>query len=89
MPVSDNRQSQTQGDVTQKGYPTSEVRYASWAMDVPRVWLLGKLLWDPEADIDVLMERLSCVFPSLGKIPMATGCRLCYGRKFRCHRKRR
>ncbi len=30
---------------------------ASWGMDGPKVWILEKLLWNPEADVDALTRR--------------------------------
>jgi len=43
-------------------YPETAERMSSWAMDAPRVWMLGKLAWNPDADVDQLMDLFRARF---------------------------
>lgn len=46
------------------------VRRGSWEADGPRVWLIGKLLWNPDADVGELMERFVTRFYGPAAAPM-------------------
>jgi hypothetical protein len=46
-------------EVYQEPGPAHDIRKhcASWALDGPRCWITAKLLWDPDANVDDLMDR--------------------------------
>ncbi|MBT5606912.1 MAG: DUF4838 domain-containing protein [Lentisphaerae bacterium] len=43
-------------------YQEKPDRMSSFALDGPRVWMMGKLLWNPTADIDALMTHFCSRF---------------------------
>ena len=58
-------------------YQANEKLHASWEIDGPRIWLFGKLLWDPEADVDALMERFLTRFYGPAAKPMRRYYQIC------------
>ncbi|MEW6356035.1 MAG: DUF4838 domain-containing protein [Planctomycetota bacterium] len=58
-------------------YQDWDVRMASWALDGPRVWITSKLLWNPDANIDELMERFCRRFYGPAWEPMLRYYRQC------------
>lgn len=51
-------------------YQDNPERMSSFDLDGPRVWFMGKLLWNPDADIDALLERFCSRFYGAAKEPM-------------------
>ncbi|MCK5803813.1 MAG: DUF4838 domain-containing protein, partial [Lentisphaeria bacterium] len=51
-------------------YQHKPERMATWELDGPRVWLTAKLLWNPDADIDELMQRFCSRFYGPAQEPM-------------------
>ncbi len=58
-------------------YQANEKLHATWEIDGPRIWLLSKLLWNPEADIDSLMERFLTRFYGRAAAPMRRYYQIC------------
>ena len=51
-------------------HPATPKLGGSWEIDGPRSWLVGKLLWNPEADVDALLDRFCRRFYGPAAAPM-------------------
>ena len=58
-------------------YQDWDVRMASWELDGPRVWMTSKLLWNPDADVDALLQRFCRGFYGPAAEPMLRYYRRC------------
>ena len=58
-------------------YQDNPKRMATWELDGPRVWITAKLLWNPDADIDELMQRFCRRFYGAAHEPMLRYYRQC------------
>ena len=58
-------------------YQDNPQKWASWELDGPRVWITSKLVWNPEADIDELMDRFCRGFYGPAAEPMLRYYRQC------------
>ncbi|MDD5707283.1 MAG: DUF4838 domain-containing protein [Kiritimatiellae bacterium] len=58
-------------------WPPWLLKGASWELDGPRYWITAKLLWNPNADVDELMERFCRGFYGAGAAPMVRYYRRC------------
>jgi len=58
-------------------YQASERFLSSFEVDGPRVWMTAKLLWDPYADVDALMDMFCTRFHGRAKAPMLRYYRQC------------
>ena len=58
-------------------YQDNPKRMATWELDGPRVWITAKLLWNPDADVDELVERFCRGFYGPAYEPMLRYYRQC------------
>ena len=58
-------------------YQDNPDKLASWALDGPRVWITAKLIWNPDADVDELMDRFCSRFYGPAAEPMRRYYRQC------------
>lgn len=58
-------------------YPEAVNRRASWEIDAPRLWILGKIWWDPETDVEKLLDTFCERFYGPAAAPMRRYFRQC------------
>ena len=63
------RQNKTVG-ICGELHPATPKLGGSWEIDGPRAWLIGKLMWNPEADVDALLDLFCHRFYGPAAAPM-------------------